>query len=142
MKTLCLTITGWGRTVGGGAAADVLQQAELPVVAHSNCAQRNSALAPVDESTMVCAGSGIAGQAGGCQGDSGGLFGCEENENGCCVEPSAGEVECAKPITIPSLLVSAVSLTGSIRKCLVAVVVVMVVEVVVVSLLYKTNTVL
>lgn len=79
MKTLCLTITGWGRTVGGGAAADVLQQAELPVVAHSNCAQRNSALAPVDESTMVCAGSGIAGQAVGCQGDSGGLFVCEEN---------------------------------------------------------------
>jgi len=63
-------------------------------------------------------------------------------KNGCCVEPSAGEVECAKPITIPSLLVSAVSLTGSIRKCLVAVVVVMAVEVVVVSLLYKTNAVL
>ena len=28
---------------------------------------------------MVCAGSGVANQAGGCQGDSGGPFVCEEN---------------------------------------------------------------
>lgn len=28
---------------------------------------------------MVCAGSGVANQAGGCQGDSGGPFVCKEN---------------------------------------------------------------
>ncbi|KAL9970708.1 hypothetical protein ACROYT_G023120 [Oculina patagonica] len=72
-------ITGWGRTIGGGAAANALQQAELPVVAHDTCSRVNSRLAPVDEATMVCAGSGIANQAGGCQGDSGGPFVCEEN---------------------------------------------------------------
>ena len=76
-----LSCAGWGRTIGGGAAASTLQQAELPVVEHSKCARTNGRLAPVDETTMVCAGSGIAGQAGGCQGDSGGPFVCEENGN-------------------------------------------------------------
>ena len=76
-----LSCAGWGRTIGGGAAASTLQQAELPVVEHSKCARTNGRLAPVDETAMVCAGSGIAGQAGGCQGDSGGPFVCEENGN-------------------------------------------------------------
>ena len=34
---------------------------------------------PVDGTSMLCAGSGVANQAGGCQGDSGGPFVCEEN---------------------------------------------------------------
>ncbi|KAL9970706.1 hypothetical protein ACROYT_G023118 [Oculina patagonica] len=72
-------ITGWGRTVGGGSAANTLQQAMLPVVSHNQCHQTNSKMLPVDESSMVCAGSGVANQAGGCQGDSGGPFVCEEN---------------------------------------------------------------
>lgn len=76
---LLFAMSGWGRTIGGGAAANALQQAELPVVAHDTCSRVNSRLAPVDEATMVCAGSGIANQAGGCQGDSGGPFVCEEN---------------------------------------------------------------
>ena len=38
-------------------------------------------------------------------------------ENGCCVGPSAGEMECAKLITLPYLLVSAILSAGSIRKC-------------------------
>lgn len=72
-------LTGWGRTVGGGSAADTLQQALLPVVSHQQCVQKNSYIVPVDETSMVCAGSGVANQAGGCQGDSGGPFVCEEN---------------------------------------------------------------
>ncbi|KAL9955813.1 hypothetical protein ACROYT_G037196 [Oculina patagonica] len=71
-------ITGWGRTVGGGSLADTLQQAILPVVSHSQCNQRNSRVFPVDERSMVCAGSGTANQTGGCQGDSGGPFVCQE----------------------------------------------------------------
>lgn len=50
----------------------------LPVQSQQSCALKNSALAPVDENSMVCAGSGQANQAGGCQGDSGGPFVCEE----------------------------------------------------------------
>ncbi|KAL9970715.1 hypothetical protein ACROYT_G023128 [Oculina patagonica] len=68
-------ITGWGRTVGGGNAADTLQQAMLPVAEHSACSSVNGKLAPVDKTSMVCAG----GQGkGGCQGDSGGPFVCDE----------------------------------------------------------------
>ena len=55
---------GWGRTVGGGSAADTLQQAMLPVAEHSACNRVNGRLVPVDERSMVCAG----GQGkGGCQ---------------------------------------------------------------------------
>ena len=55
---------GWGRTVGGGNAADTLQQAVLPVAGHSACNRVNGRLVAVDERSMVCAG----GQGkGGCQ---------------------------------------------------------------------------
>ncbi|XP_027047208.1 chymotrypsinogen B-like [Pocillopora damicornis] len=68
-------ITGWGRTVGGGSAANILQQARLPVASHSDCSRINGRLLPVDDTSMICAG----GQGkGGCQGDSGGPFVCAE----------------------------------------------------------------
>ncbi|KXJ10614.1 Chymotrypsinogen B [Exaiptasia diaphana] len=68
-------ITGWGRTVGGGNAADILQQAMLPVRSHSDCARVNGRLGTVEQNSMICAG----GQGkGGCQGDSGGPFVCNE----------------------------------------------------------------
>ena len=55
---------GWGRLVGGGDAADTLQQAMLPVASHSACSRVNGRLVSVDEKSMVCAG----GQGkGGCQ---------------------------------------------------------------------------
>ena len=50
----------------------------LPVQSHERCSQVNGILAPVDETSMICAGSGKADQAGGCQGDSGGPFVCNE----------------------------------------------------------------
>ncbi|KAL9970723.1 hypothetical protein ACROYT_G023137 [Oculina patagonica] len=69
-------ITGWGRTVGGGSAWDVLQQAVLPVVRHKTCKARNNVIREVYKGPMLCAG----GQGkGGCQGDSGGPLVCEEN---------------------------------------------------------------
>ena len=70
--------SGWGRTVAGGAGSNVLQQAILPVQSHQRCSEVNSILVPVDESSMICAGSGTANQPGGCQGDSGGPFVCHE----------------------------------------------------------------
>ena len=50
----------------------------LPVQSHQRCSEVNSILGPVDETSMICAGSGQANQAGGCQGDSGGPFVCNE----------------------------------------------------------------
>ena len=59
-----IAVAGWGRTVGGGSAADTLQQAMLPVAEHSACSRVNGRLGRVDEKSMVCAG----GQGkGGCQ---------------------------------------------------------------------------
>ena len=50
--------------MGGGSAADTLQQAMLPVAEHSACSRVNGRLLPVEEKSMVCAG----GQGkGGCQ---------------------------------------------------------------------------
>ncbi|XP_031571755.1 chymotrypsin-C-like [Actinia tenebrosa] len=72
-------ITGWGRTIGGGKAATILQQAELPVASHQKCDQANSNLVPVHEESMLCAGYATTGiHVSGCQGDSGGPFVCEE----------------------------------------------------------------
>lgn len=67
---------GWGRTVGGGDVADLLQQAMLPVGSPADCREQNAALGPVDEASMICGGSGQPGEAGGCQGDSGGREEC------------------------------------------------------------------
>lgn len=68
-------ITGWGRTVGGGNASDVLQQAVLPIADHLTCRIRNKNLTRVFEGPMLCAG----GQGkGGCHGDSGGPLVCAE----------------------------------------------------------------
>ncbi|XP_048581747.1 chymotrypsinogen B-like isoform X2 [Nematostella vectensis] len=69
-------ITGWGRTVGGGQGAEILQQAMLPVAYDNHCMQRNNQLMRVDPVSMICAGGQRA--AGGCQGDSGGPFVCNE----------------------------------------------------------------
>ena len=66
-----LNLVGWGRTVGGGNAADTLQQAMLPVAEHSACSRVNGRLVGVDEKSMVCAG----GQGkGGCQVSKTSLF--------------------------------------------------------------------
>lgn len=74
-----ITSTGWRRTVGGGPAANILQQGMLPVVSDARCKKRNGNLLPVDKTSMLCAGSGKKNQPGGCQGDSGGPFVCKEN---------------------------------------------------------------
>ena len=67
-------LLGWGRTSGGGPAADVLQQATLPLVSHENCRRKYGT---VDRSAHLCAGEGRAGASGGCNGDSGGPLVCE-----------------------------------------------------------------
>ena len=55
-----------------------MQQAMLPVQSHDKCSEVNGRMSPVDELSMICAGSGVANQGGGCQGDSGGPFVCQE----------------------------------------------------------------
>ncbi|CAJ0919649.1 unnamed protein product [Ranitomeya imitator] len=67
------TITGWGRTSTGGSLPSILQQAPLPVVAHSTCST-SSYWGSTVKTTMVCAGGN--GVQAGCNGDSGGPLNC------------------------------------------------------------------
>ena len=69
---------GWGRTVGGGNKSDTLQQGMLQVQSHAKCSALNNSMFEVDETSMICGGSGKPNQAGGCQGDSGGPYVCKE----------------------------------------------------------------
>ncbi|XP_053311775.1 chymotrypsin-like elastase family member 1 [Spea bombifrons] len=70
------TITGWGRTSSNGSLPSILQQAPLPVVAHSTCSS-GSYWGSTVKTTMVCAGGD--GVRSGCQGDSGGPLNCAVN---------------------------------------------------------------
>uniref|UniRef100_A0A6I8QPJ5 pancreatic elastase n=1 Tax=Xenopus tropicalis TaxID=8364 RepID=A0A6I8QPJ5_XENTR len=69
-------VTGWGKTSNNGNLASVLQQAPLPVIAHSTCSS-GSYWGSTVKSTMVCAGGD--GVRSGCQGDSGGPLNCPVN---------------------------------------------------------------
>lgn len=66
------TVVGFGVTEEGGDAPDVLQEAEVPIVADADCADAY----PDDfDATMICAGYPEGG-VDACQGDSGGpMFG-------------------------------------------------------------------
>uniref|UniRef100_A0A3B5QX94 Elastase 2 like n=1 Tax=Xiphophorus maculatus TaxID=8083 RepID=A0A3B5QX94_XIPMA len=70
--TPCL-VTGWGRLSTNGPAADILQQAFLPVVGHDVCSQPDWWNVLATEK-MVCAGGD--GITAGCNRDSGGLLNC------------------------------------------------------------------
>ena len=68
------SLVGWGRISGGGPAADILQQAKLPLVSHTDCRKKYGS---VDRNAHLCAGEGRAAASGGCNGDSGGPLACE-----------------------------------------------------------------
>ncbi|XP_053564204.1 chymotrypsin-like elastase family member 1 [Bombina bombina] len=70
------TVTGWGRTSTGGSLPSILQQAPLPVVAHSTCSS-GSYWGTTVKTTMVCAGGD--GITSSCNGDSGGPLNCAVN---------------------------------------------------------------
>ncbi|XP_075122001.1 chymotrypsin-like elastase family member 1 [Leptodactylus fuscus] len=69
-------VTGWGRLSTGGSLATILQQATLPVVAHSTCSLSSWWGSSV-KTTMICAGGD--GVKSSCNGDSGGPLNCAVN---------------------------------------------------------------
>jgi len=91
VKTACLPkapapvgsncyITGWGKMHHPGRMVRYLQQGILPVVSNEDCYELNHKTIPIPiTEAMVCAGSGGSKITGGCHGDSGGPFVCENN---------------------------------------------------------------
>ena len=71
-----LPLVGWGLLSGGGAQANVLQQGELPVVSHEDCAKKYTRY---DSKAHLCAGKGLESGSGGCRGDSGGPLVCQKD---------------------------------------------------------------
>ena len=66
-----LAISGWGSTSYQGESSDQLQEAHVPRVSDSTCAQADYYGSEFDPGTMVCAGFADGG-VDSCQGDSGG----------------------------------------------------------------------
>lgn len=74
IKVSYLTLVGWGRLSGSGPSPTVLQQAQVPIVSHEDCAKKYSRY---DPEAHLCAGQGHSAGSGSCQGDSGGPLVCE-----------------------------------------------------------------
>ena len=48
--------TGWGSTYGSSPDSPILQQAEVPIIDHAECAKRNNPINTVVYDMMICAG--------------------------------------------------------------------------------------
>ncbi|XP_071954649.1 trypsin-like isoform X2 [Antedon mediterranea] len=70
--TSSCVITGWGKTEFGGNVAEILQEAEVPIVDQKDCI--DSYGSDITDN-MICAGY-LAGGVDTCQGDSGGPLVC------------------------------------------------------------------
>ncbi|XP_071954676.1 transmembrane protease serine 11C-like [Antedon mediterranea] len=70
--TSSCVITGWGTTEFGGNVAEILQEAEVPIVDQNDCI--DSYGSDITDN-MICAGY-LAGGVDSCQGDSGGPLVC------------------------------------------------------------------
>ena len=60
---------GWGRVSSAGAMANVLQQAEIPIVSDEICQAKNNPVSEVDSWTMLCGGYDNK-KTSGCKGKS------------------------------------------------------------------------
>ncbi|XP_008105855.1 enteropeptidase isoform X1 [Anolis carolinensis] len=88
-------IAGWGETTHhAGSVANILQEAEVPLIAHKKCQQ----LMPEYNITenMLCAGYDEGG-IDSCQGDSGGPLMCQENEKWLLAGVTSFGYQCALP---------------------------------------------
>lgn len=65
-----MTVTGWGYRRENGAAADILQEANIPLIAQSVCSSP-TVYGSIITNRMLCAGF-PEGKVDACQGDSGG----------------------------------------------------------------------
>ncbi|ESP00778.1 hypothetical protein LOTGIDRAFT_207774 [Lottia gigantea] len=88
-------ITGWGRTIAGGALPNALQETPISILTNSDCKSRLSILLYFAlRDTHICTYGG--GTSSACNGDSGGPAVCDDGNGGKVVVgvTSWGEANC------------------------------------------------
>ncbi|XP_036098820.1 enteropeptidase [Molossus molossus] len=88
------SIAGWGKLFHQGPTANILQEADVPLISNEKCQQQMPEYSITEN--MVCAGY----QEGGidsCQGDSGGPLMCQENNRWFLAGVTSFGYKCAQP---------------------------------------------
>ncbi|XP_006774520.1 PREDICTED: enteropeptidase [Myotis davidii] len=88
------SIAGWGRIVHDGPSADILKEAEVPLISNEKCQQQMPEYSITEN--MVCAGYEEGG-IDSCQGDSGGPLMCQENNRWFLAGVTSFGYQCARP---------------------------------------------
>ncbi|XP_006216822.2 enteropeptidase [Vicugna pacos] len=88
------SIAGWGTVAYQGPPADVLQEADVPLLSNEKCQQQMPEYNIT--ANMVCAGYEEGG-VDSCQGDSGGPLMCEENNRWFLAGVTSFGYQCALP---------------------------------------------
>ncbi|XP_007521346.1 enteropeptidase [Erinaceus europaeus] len=88
------SIAGWGWLVHQGPTADILQEAEVPLVSNEKCQQQMPEYNITEN--MMCAGYEEGG-IDSCKGDSGGPLMCQENNRWFLAGVTSYGYECARP---------------------------------------------
>nr|KAF6383975.1 transmembrane serine protease 15 [Pipistrellus kuhlii] len=88
------SIAGWGRIFHNGPTADILQEAEVPLISNEKCQQQMPEYTITEN--MVCAGYEEGG-IDSCQGDSGGPLMCQENNRWLLAGVTSFGKQCALP---------------------------------------------
>ncbi|KAM5180791.1 enteropeptidase [Mantella aurantiaca] len=88
------SIAGWGRTESQGPVPNVLQEAQVPLIANEKCQQQMPEYNITN--TMICAGYNEGG-IDTCQGDSGGPLMCQQENRWFLVGVTSFGYGCAQP---------------------------------------------
>ncbi|XP_078214718.1 enteropeptidase isoform X2 [Callithrix jacchus] len=88
------SIAGWGRLVHQGPTANILQEADVPLLSNEKC-QKQMPEYNITEN-MICAGYEEGG-IDSCQGDSGGPLMCQENNRWFLAGVTSFGYQCALP---------------------------------------------
>ncbi|KAM5281293.1 enteropeptidase [Ctenodactylus gundi] len=88
------SIAGWGRIIYQGPIADVLQEANVPLVSNEKCKEQMPEYDITEN--MLCAGYEDGG-IDTCQGDSGGPLMCQEDNRWFLVGVTSFGYQCARP---------------------------------------------
>ncbi|XP_058152463.1 enteropeptidase [Dasypus novemcinctus] len=88
------SIAGWGNVANEGPTANILQEADVPLLSNEKCQQQMPEYNITDN--MVCAGYEEGG-IDSCQGDSGGPLTCQENNRWFLAGVTSFGHQCARP---------------------------------------------